>query len=105
MKTLFEYITESLSKTSVFTKRVESIGLENVVQLTWVRTKPVEYQVVVYTDSEEILKWVDKTMKEVFGFSTTKSIKELQDEFNSTKKSPHGGAILFAQFDANNIRK
>ena len=45
-------------------------------------------------------------MKSVFGFSTTKSIKELQDEYKVTAKAdPRGGIILFCQFTSNDLTR
>lgn len=102
MKTLLEYIiesTESSAKTAKFNKCVKAAHLDNVVELVCIRTRPTVYQLHVDTDDEKVLNWVDKTMKSIFGFSTTKSIKELQDEYKADAESdPRGGTILFCQF-------
>lgn len=101
MKTLFEYICESpesSAKTAKFIKCVKAAKLDDKVQLACIRTRPTVYQLHVYTDDEKVLNWVDKTMKSVFGFSSTKSIKELQDEYKRTSSDPRGGVILFRQF-------
>ena len=102
MKTLFEYITESSessAKTARFTKCVKAAHLEDVVDLVCIRTRPTVYQLHVNTDDEKVLNWVDKTMKSIFGFSSTKSIKELRDEYRRTAAAdPRGGSILFRQF-------
>lgn len=103
MKTLFEYIiesAESAAKTTKFTKCVKAAHLDNIVELVCIRTRPTVYQLHVYTDDEKVLSWVDKTMKSIFGFSSTKTIKELQAEYKLTSSDPRGGAILFRQFNA-----
>lgn len=102
MKSLFEYLvesSESSAKTAKFIKCVKAAGLDNDVKLSCTRTRPTVYQLHVYTDDEKVLKWVDKTMNSIFGFSTNKTIKELQAEFKQMKDlSPWDGVILFAQF-------
>ena len=109
MWALLEYITESAesaAKTAQFNKYVKSAHLDGIVELVRIPTRPTVYQLHVNTDDERILNWVDNTMKSVFGFSTTKSIKELQDEYKVTAKAdPRGGIILFCQFTANDLTR
>lgn len=103
MKTLFEYIIESAessAKTAKFTKCIKAAHLENVVKLACFRTRPTVYHVHVLTDDEKVLNWVDKTMNSIFGFSTTKSIKELQAEYKASELDPGGSVIVFCTFNA-----
>lgn len=98
-----EFINESKQtqqKIKEFRNAIEKSDLKNFVSINTAHTRPVEYQVVVNTDDVTVYDRLSKVMKDVMGWTTNKTNKELLDEYNKNKEIPGEARVLFAQFSA-----